>query len=439
MNILIVDDEPRHRRGMMNLILSFRPDDRLNAAGDGEAALALIREERPDLILTDIRMPNMDGLEFLKRVEEERPKPRVVMVSAYNLFDYAQQALRHGASDYLLKPVDEHKLSAMLHRIEEEISAEERRKREDEERDIKFARTQSVYRNRLFAEWIGGSLAVEELRELERTEGLGEAGLVIFTELDVREERRGAFDVERFLRESERAWSPLGPAFSFAETAYPGENLQAVTVIRRNGGIPPEQRQAIRACGERLRAGWAESGRMFHGIGPACARLGAEGPDAFRLAREAGTHGSRESLGGMVFHDELRAREAPQAAERRPKAGSGGEGGDADALVQDCLAWIEARLHEELTLERAAERFFFNPSYFSTWIKQQTGDTFTSHLTKARMRRARALLEAGRRIGETAEACGYPDTKYFCRVFKKTHGISPAAYKRGPKSGRTAE
>jgi len=90
-------------------------------------------------------------------------------------------------------------------------------------------------------------------------------------------------------------------------------------------------------------------------------------------------------------------------------------------------------------LERAAERFFFNPSYFSTWIKQQTGDTFTSHLTKARMRRARALLEAGRRIGETAAACGYPDTKYFCRVFKKTHGISPAAYKRGPKSGRTAE
>ncbi|OWR29568.1 hypothetical protein CDO73_15405 [Saccharibacillus sp. O23] len=438
MKILIVDDEPRHRRGMMNLILSFRPGDRLNAAGDGEAALALIREERPDLVLTDIRMPNMDGLEFLKRVEEERPKPRVVMVSAYNLFDYAQQALRHGASDYLLKPVDENKLAAMLDRIEEEISAEERRKREEDERDLRLARTQSVYRSRLFAEWIGGSLAPEEMRELERTEGLGEAGLVIFTELDVREERRGAFDVERFLRESERAWSPIGQAFSFAAEAYPGKNLQTVTIVRGSCLLLPEQRQAIRACGERLRAGWTEYGRMFHGVGPACATLGAEGPEAFRLAREAGTHGIRESLSGMVFHDELRTREAPQAAERRPKPGSG-DGGDADALVRDCLAWIEERLHEELTLERAAERFFFNPSYFSTWIKQQTGDTFTSHLTKARMRRARALLEAGRRIGETAEACGYPDTKYFCRVFKKMHGISPAAYKRGPKSGRTAE
>ncbi len=345
MNILIVDDEPRHRRGMMNLILSFRPGDRLNAAGDGEAALALVREEQPDLVLTDIRMPNMDGLEFLKRIEEARPKPRVVMVSAYNLFDYAQQALRHGASDYLLKPVDENKLSAMLGRIEEEISAEERRKRESEERDLHFARTQSVYRNRLFAEWIGGRLTAEEVRELERTERLGEAGFVIFTELELRPGQRGDFDLDRLLRESERGWSPLGPAFSFAAEAYPGEKMQAVTIVRGHFRLLPEQRQAIRACGERLRAGWAEYGRMFHGIGPACAALGAEGPEAFRQAREAGTHGSRESLGGMVFHDELRAREAPQAAERRPKPGSGGESGEADALVQDCLAWIEERLH----------------------------------------------------------------------------------------------
>ncbi|WP_181376844.1 response regulator, partial [Paenibacillus agaridevorans] len=132
MKILIVDDEPRHRRGMKNMILTLRPADLVLDAKDGAAALALIKEERPDVVLTDIRMPNMDGLEFLGMLERENVKPKVVMVSAYDRFEYAQTAMRHGAYDYLVKPVDEGKVESLLQRVEAALRAETIRDSESE-------------------------------------------------------------------------------------------------------------------------------------------------------------------------------------------------------------------------------------------------------------------------------------------------------------------
>lgn len=433
MNILIVDDEPRHRRGMMNLILSLRPNHILSAVGDGEAALERIREDWPDLVLTDIRMPNMDGLQFLKQLESEQPKPRVVMVSAYNLFDYAQEALRHGASDYLLKPIDGSKLEAMLQRIEEELALEDRRRREADELQQRLKRAQSVYRSRLLVDWLNGSLTTDEAQELERTERLNESGLVIFTEIGIEPKHRQDFDTELFIRRLESGWSQLGVATSFAMDVWQKEFMQAVTIVRGSFSLSLEERLAIRRCVKDQQAGLEACSAVFHGIGPVCGSLSIEGVEAFGLAREAGRHGIRGSLGGPVFYDELPKPEAVRAKQEV------GESGNVDTLAADCLKWIEDHLHEELTLERAAERFFFNPSYFSTWIKQQTGSTFTRHLTEARMQRARVLLDAGRRIRETAEACGYPDTKYFCRVFKKVHGMSPAAYKHSSMRKVTVE
>lgn len=100
-------------------------------------------------------------------------------------------------------------------------------------------------------------------------------------------------------------------------------------------------------------------------------------------------------------------------------------------MIAECLSWIQQHMKEELTLERAAEHFHFNPSYFSTLIKGRTGKTFSEHVTAARMKRAKTLLaEPQHRIYEIAQECGFQDTKYFCRVFKKSYGLSPKAYQQ---------
>ncbi|ANS73217.1 hypothetical protein AWM70_00315 [Paenibacillus yonginensis] len=102
----------------------------------------------------------------------------------------------------------------------------------------------------------------------------------------------------------------------------------------------------------------------------------------------------------------------------------------SEVVVANCLRWIEEHMKEDLTLERAADHFFFNASYFSTFMKNKTGRTFSEHVTAIRMKRAKELLAENKlKIYEISAECGYQDTKYFCRVFKKHYGLSPQAYK----------
>lgn len=118
LRIVIVEDEDIIRQG---LIATF-PWESLGAevvgeAADGEEALPLIRGLRPDVLLTDIRMPNMDGLELARRLAAENILPQLVYLTSYADFDYVREALRLQAADYLLKPVDDEELAKLLKRL----------------------------------------------------------------------------------------------------------------------------------------------------------------------------------------------------------------------------------------------------------------------------------------------------------------------------------
>ena len=79
-------------------------------ASDGELAYPLIRKVQPDILITDIRMPFMDGLELSELVKKEFPRIKIIILSGYNEFDYAKQAIHIGVTDYLLKPITAAKL-----------------------------------------------------------------------------------------------------------------------------------------------------------------------------------------------------------------------------------------------------------------------------------------------------------------------------------------
>ena len=103
--ILIADDQEAVRNGF-RLILDAQPDMRVVAeAADGATALDLARRLRPDVVLADIRMPRMDGLELTRRLAgpDADPPVRVIVVTTFDLDEYVHAALRHGASGFLLK------------------------------------------------------------------------------------------------------------------------------------------------------------------------------------------------------------------------------------------------------------------------------------------------------------------------------------------------
>ena len=112
MNILVVDDESLARERLLRLVGKLRPDARCWQAASGEQALELVQAHDPDLLLLDIRMPGMDGIELAAHLDALEQPPAVIFCTAYD--EYALQALRHQAVAYLLKPVRESELERAL-------------------------------------------------------------------------------------------------------------------------------------------------------------------------------------------------------------------------------------------------------------------------------------------------------------------------------------
>ncbi|HYH24766.1 MAG TPA: response regulator transcription factor [Blastococcus sp.] len=107
--VLLVDDQPLLRTGF-RLILQTEPDiEVVGEAADGEVALAQVRALQPDVVLMDIRMPRMDGVEATRRLGELESPPRVLVLTTYDLDEYVVESLRAGASGFLLKdaPADD--------------------------------------------------------------------------------------------------------------------------------------------------------------------------------------------------------------------------------------------------------------------------------------------------------------------------------------------
>ena len=106
LKVFLVEDEVVMREGIKNNIpweqegFSFAGE-----ASDGEMAYPLIQKTRPDILITDIRMPFMDGLELSRLVKQEMPDMKIIVLSGYDEFEYAKEGISIGITDYLVKPV----------------------------------------------------------------------------------------------------------------------------------------------------------------------------------------------------------------------------------------------------------------------------------------------------------------------------------------------
>lgn len=139
LKILVVDDEMFVRRGIVMETDWAAMDCAVVAeASNGEEALEAVHRYRPDLIISDIRMPRMDGIELLKTLRQEGNEVRVIFLTAYSEFEYAKQALRYFAFDYLLKPFEDGELEECVLRAKKEIE-EQRDDRKNQEQQTVLA------------------------------------------------------------------------------------------------------------------------------------------------------------------------------------------------------------------------------------------------------------------------------------------------------------
>lgn len=116
-SVLIADDEPLQRNSLVKIIQQLRPKWRIHEAENGQQLISLL-SDKVQIVFTDIRMPEMDGIQGAAIIKSKFPEVKVVFVSAYNDFEYAQTAITYGVSDYLLKPVLQKDLEPLLCKLE---------------------------------------------------------------------------------------------------------------------------------------------------------------------------------------------------------------------------------------------------------------------------------------------------------------------------------
>ncbi len=129
---LLADDEPVIVKGLMKMEIWKSMEILPVPAMTGIQALALLKEQEFDLVITDIRMPEMDGLELIARIRETNPDIPIIVLSGYDCFDYAREAIRYHVTDYLLKPISQTELGEIITRLICEIQGKrEKRIREE--------------------------------------------------------------------------------------------------------------------------------------------------------------------------------------------------------------------------------------------------------------------------------------------------------------------
>lgn len=156
--LLLVDDEEGIRR-VLGISLEDSGYEVLSAA-DGTEALRIFRKEAPAIVLTDIKMPGMDGIELLRRIKAERPETEVIMITGHGDMDLAVRSLEYEATYFITKPIEDEELEAALGRARRRIG--ERRKEQRYRREVEHMLAEMAEDEE------DGDLTASERREIGR-------------------------------------------------------------------------------------------------------------------------------------------------------------------------------------------------------------------------------------------------------------------------------
>lgn len=408
--VVVADDEDELREAVCTMIpwqeLGFRL---VGSAGNGLDALQLVEEQEPDLLLTDIRMPFISGIELARQVREVRPATHIAFLTECDDFEYAKQAIRYNIISYMLKPLTVSGLAEELRVIRQKI-------------DDDFAMFRQAppsgsgldARTALLMPLVLDPCADGEEEARMRSYAC-RCGL-----LRDADDRPGyTVMVSALLNEDGAADTP--PSFAASVDRVAGKYLRSVSFFAP-GKVVSVLIGELSACAEALyiladeipqMAGRALGRRCRVGVSRTVDSLTAL-HGAYREAVEALRQGDRTE-GDAQFIGDL-----------EPAARGG------SLLCRRALETIDQRYMDPgLSLVSLSGMLDVSPNHLSACIKKYAGETFINTLVRKRMEAARELLSAtDLKIRDVAQRCGYRDQHYFSYCFKKYCGESPNALRR---------
>ena len=164
--VLLADDEEEIRTGISRKIdwaaLGF---SLVGEAGNGEEALELAEQLRPDVVLTDIKMPFLDGLELCRRLRQSLPAAKLVVFSGFDDFEYARQAVSMGVSEYILKPINAPELMEVLNKLREQLDRQRLERRDMETLRRRYEESLPILRELFYTRLLSGQLPADQVRD----------------------------------------------------------------------------------------------------------------------------------------------------------------------------------------------------------------------------------------------------------------------------------
>lgn len=284
--VFLVEDEMVIRRGIKNSI-DWEKEGYIfcGEASDGELAYPMIIKEKPDILITDIRMPFMDGLELCKLVKKELPNIKILILSGYDEFDYPKEAIRLGVTEYLLKPISSGKLLEALNGVSESI------RREKEDKDLVRKYMEEMRENtehekqKFFEQMIAGNLsmadALETGKKYEMNLSAGMYNLLLFR-FTLGEENRKSGEL---LGEAEYAIEKLTERLEYVFEFQRGVEGWAFLLMADNEEQMSERVKELSKDLEEIMKNYSTIA-YFGGIGQPVARL-RELEESFREAERA--------------------------------------------------------------------------------------------------------------------------------------------------------
>ena len=393
--ILIADDEPKIRRGLHAQIDRLGlPCEVCAEAEDGEIALEAAERLRPDILLVDINMPFVNGLDFIEALRRTRADARVILITGYEEFEYARRALELDVHAYLLKPINVEELRRAVETAIDQLEVSRQRNRHFEWAIAQIGNRREFLREEFLRDAVSGRLEADEIREFRVYFDFPEPQRMMLMLISARSSAAG-----------EKPWQHTLRQYALQDALQDGpEGLAYRCLFSDDRGnvlllydAPPE-----------LDARLTEAVR---------AALGGELGLTVQL--------EMEPVASLT-----RIAEAYDSAMERLLSSA-----QLSPIVDGAKAYIAANYADpDLSLMEVAEALNAHPAYLSRTMKQELGMPFAKYLTNVRIGKAVQLMrDPSIRIWKVAELVGYSGGNYFSAAFKKVLGVSPADYRMEDK------
>ena len=482
--LLVVEDEKMIRRGICTIAKrSGVPIEEVIECANGEEALEVIKSRSIDLMFTDIRMPKMDGIELVQKVQECDNKPIIVAISGYDDFSYAVEMMRNGVREYILKPVDRDKISEILVKIEEELLTTSQK----EKNEFEFGKQQMKYLltnepaseeelNALKAKFdelffmdefvvcctsANEELIAESSNKILMINGVGDHNAYVMETANFKEFKENEL-VDSFagISKPHRGIESLRDAYREAVEAR--RLAFCKSAIVESGEVSLNVPQALRDQAAKL----LEEQEMSHRL----QLIGTEKTDElikqwerlftaverqqiseeyFEATQERFIEDASRTYRSSMGEDEyVKLQEFrhmllyPSVTEYKEALmnwilalhetiGSQDDSKISDQKMKKAITYIRENYNSDINMAVVSNYVSMNYSLFSFSFKQYTGTNFVNYLKELRVEEAKKMLaETDMKVIEISQCVGYDNEKHFMKLFKNYCGVSPTEYRK---------